>query len=204
MRSFDDLNEFKPLLGDAADLEHQFHSRLLDSQSHLSSAVSDSLFLGESHLAGGSRLKAKKRKTERGEKKVKKPNNNKTNNLLQRKYKLSPGLAELIGVEEESRGQVTSKMWAYIREKGLQDPMNKRQIRCDDRLKALLGVEEVNLGTLTKYLAVHFIKEPKLPLQPPQQQQLPIDGQLQVHRGEQPQQELELYEEEQLLDSSSV
>ena len=204
MRSFDDLNEFKPLLGDAADLEHQFHSRLLDSQSHLSSAVSDSLFLGESHLAGGSRLKAKKRKTERGEKKVKKPNNNKTNNLLQRKYKLSPGLAELIGVEEESRGQVTSKMWAYIREKGLQDPMNKRQIRCDDRLRALLGVDEVNLGTLTKYLAVHFIKEPKLPLPPTQQHPQQLDTH--VYQSEQPQQELDLYgqEQEQLLDSGSV
>ena len=37
-----------------------------------------------------------------------------------------------------SRTEVTKRLWAYIKEHNLQNPANKRNILCDDKLKAVM------------------------------------------------------------------
>jgi len=47
-------------------------------------------------------------------------------------------------------------LWAYIREKNLQDPSNRRNIICDEPLRALFGVDTINMFQMNKVLAKHI------------------------------------------------
>merc|ERR1711964_652299 len=47
-----------------------------------------------------------------------------------KQYHLSAPLAELVGEPTLSRPQVVKKIWEYIKARDLQDPADKRQIRC--------------------------------------------------------------------------
>lgn len=45
---------------------------------------------------------------------------------------------------------ITKQLWAYIKEKDLQNPSNKRQVRmCDKKDSSLIGVQIVCDETLT-------------------------------------------------------
>lgn len=57
-------------------------------------------------------------------------------------YKLSPELVQITGVPELSRGDVTKKVWDYIKSHNLQDPSNKRLIRPDATLAKVFGSSE--------------------------------------------------------------
>lgn len=54
------------------------------------------------------------------------------------RYKLSKELAEVLDVEEETRSGIILGIWDYIRAMGLQEDEEKRQVRCDQRLRAVL------------------------------------------------------------------
>jgi len=47
---------------------------------------------------------------------------------------LAPQLAAFIGEDRMARGDVSKKIWAYIKEKNLQDPQDRRKIVCDEKL----------------------------------------------------------------------
>lgn len=51
-----------------------------------------------------------------------------------------------------SRPQVVKKLWAYIKENELQDPNDKRQIRCDDKLQAVFKQTRVDMFQMNKLL----------------------------------------------------
>lgn len=55
-----------------------------------------------------------------------------------------------------SRPQVTKQVWAYIKEHQLQDPSDKRQIVCDEKLKRVLKQDKVHMFTMTKLLSGHM------------------------------------------------
>ncbi|KAJ5924300.1 DEK C-terminal [Penicillium verhagenii] len=65
---------------------------------------------------------------------------------------LSPPLAALLGEPTLSRPQTVKKVWQYIREKELQDPSDRRQIRCDDAMRAVFKQDRVHMFTMTKIL----------------------------------------------------
>lgn len=44
------------------------------------------------------------------------------------------------------------KVWEYIRENELQDPSDRRQIRCDDAMRAVFKQDRVHMFTMTKIL----------------------------------------------------
>lgn len=68
----------------------------------------------------------------------------------------SPTLAAVIGAKPEPRGQIVKKLWAYIKKNGLQDPVNKRNINADDKLKAVFGGKAtVNMFEMTKLVSKH-------------------------------------------------
>ncbi|XP_044470012.1 upstream activation factor subunit spp27-like [Mangifera indica] len=69
---------------------------------------------------------------------------------------LSPQLREFLGVPELARTEVVKQTWAYIREKDLQDPSNRRNIICDERLRALFGVDSINMFQMNKALSKHI------------------------------------------------
>ncbi|KAE8356652.1 SWIB/MDM2 domain-containing protein [Aspergillus coremiiformis] len=67
---------------------------------------------------------------------------------------LSPALSALLGGEESlSRPQTVKKVWAYIHEHDLQDPSDRRQIRCDEPMRAVFKQDRIHMFTMTKILS---------------------------------------------------
>ncbi|XP_045816372.1 upstream activation factor subunit UAF30-like [Trifolium pratense] len=69
---------------------------------------------------------------------------------------LSPQLQEFVGAPEMARTEVVKQLWAYIREKNLQDPNNRQNINCDEPLRALFGVNSINMFQMNKVLTKHI------------------------------------------------
>ena len=66
-------------------------------------------------------------------------------------------VAAVIGSEKLSRGDVVSKMWAYIKKNNLQNPTNKREIVADAKLKPVFGGKDrVDMFEMNKHLANHL------------------------------------------------
>jgi upstream activation factor subunit UAF30 len=79
--------------------------------------------------------------------------------------KISPILAKFMNVPTEtllSRPEVTKFLMRYIKDKGLENPDNRRQIWPDDALWELLGEEARKEACLThfnlqKFMSAHFV-----------------------------------------------
>ncbi|KAF2242728.1 SWIB/MDM2 domain-containing protein [Trematosphaeria pertusa] len=65
---------------------------------------------------------------------------------------LSPALSELLGETQLSRPQTVKKIWEYVKERDLQDPNDKRQIRCDEAMRAVFKTDRVHMFTMNKIL----------------------------------------------------
>jgi chromatin remodeling complex protein RSC6 len=65
-------------------------------------------------------------------------------------------LAAIIGSTPMPRTEVTSKIWAYIKKNKLQDPVNRRNINADDKLRPLFGKAQATMFELTKYVSKHL------------------------------------------------
>lgn len=59
------------------------------------------------------------------------------NNPFNKEMQLSNELQDVVGVEKLSRPQVVKQLWAYIKDRNLQNPSDKRQIICDEKLQKL-------------------------------------------------------------------
>ncbi|KAL5099320.1 hypothetical protein RYX36_003647 [Vicia faba] len=98
------------------------------------------------------KTKSKKRSNKSGDEVVKK----KGGGGLNKTCSLSPQLQEVTGAPEMARTEVVKQLWAYIREKNLQDPANRRNINCDGPLRALFGVDSINMLQMNKVLSKHI------------------------------------------------
>ena len=68
----------------------------------------------------------------------------------------SPQLATVVGSSPMPRTEVTKKLWAYIKRKGLQDSKNRRMINADDNLRAVFGGKsQVSMFDMTKLVSRH-------------------------------------------------
>ena len=52
--------------------------------------------------------------------------------------------------------KAVKQMWVDIREKNLQDPNNRLNIICDESLRALFGVDSINMFQMNKALSKHI------------------------------------------------
>ena len=68
----------------------------------------------------------------------------------------SAELAAIVGSDPVSRGEVTSKIWDYIKSRNLQNPENRREILADDKLRKVFGKDKVTMFEMTKYLSQHL------------------------------------------------
>ncbi len=68
----------------------------------------------------------------------------------------SAALGAVIGAAAQPRTEVTKKIWVYIKKNKLQDPVNKRMINADDKLKEVLGgKKQVSMFEMTKLVNKH-------------------------------------------------
>jgi upstream activation factor subunit UAF30 len=81
----------------------------------------------------------------------------KENSAFMKPMNISPELAAVVGNGPMPRSEVTKKIWVYIKEKGLQDPKNKRNINADENLKKVFGGKAtVSMFEMTKLLSKHL------------------------------------------------
>ena len=69
---------------------------------------------------------------------------------------LSEPLSALLNETALSRPQTVKQIWAYVKARDLQDPSDKRQIRCDDAMRAVFKQDRVHMFTMNKLLAGHL------------------------------------------------
>lgn len=78
---------------------------------------------------------------------------------LTKPLNLSPELADIIGAkkgEQLSRPEVVKRIWAYLKEKKLQDPENKQFFKPDAKMQPIFGKEKVRAFGMAKFLKTHL------------------------------------------------
>ena len=69
----------------------------------------------------------------------------------------SAQLAMVVGTAPLPRTEVTKKLWAYIKRKGLQDSKNRRMINADDNLRPVFGgTKQVSMFEMTRLVNKHL------------------------------------------------
>ncbi|KAK9674073.1 hypothetical protein RND81_12G209100 [Saponaria officinalis] len=73
---------------------------------------------------------------------------------------ISPILKDFMGgTPEASRTEAVKKVWEYIKLHNLQNPNDKREIICDQKLKTLFsGKDTVGFLEIARLLSQHFVK----------------------------------------------
>lgn len=74
----------------------------------------------------------------------------------QKPMNLSEPLSAMLGESQLSRPQTVKKIWEYVKARDLQDPSDKRNIRCDDAMRAVFKSDKVHMFTMNKLLAAHL------------------------------------------------
>ncbi|KAM3505396.1 hypothetical protein MY11210_007987 [Beauveria gryllotalpidicola] len=75
---------------------------------------------------------------------------------FQKPFNLSDSLSVLCGETQLSRPQVVKKLWEHIKANELQDPKDKRQILCDDRMFAVFRQSKVDMFKMNKEIGQHL------------------------------------------------
>lgn len=77
-------------------------------------------------------------------------------------YVLSPQLREFLGSDENlPRTTVVKQVWDYIKEHNLQNPLDRREIFCDEKMEPVFGKKTTIFG-LNKLLSKHLFNPSEL------------------------------------------
>ncbi|KAL0094686.1 SWIB/MDM2 domain-containing protein [Phycomyces blakesleeanus] len=69
----------------------------------------------------------------------------------------SPALSAVLGGDTElSRPEIVKKLWFYIKSNELQDPVDRRFILCDHKLRSLFGQDRINSFRMNRDLSAHL------------------------------------------------
>ena len=69
----------------------------------------------------------------------------------------SGSLSAVVGSNPLPRTEITKRLWAYIKRKGLQDNKNRRMINADDSLRPVFGGKrQVSMFEMTKLVNKHL------------------------------------------------
>jgi chromatin remodeling complex protein RSC6 len=80
----------------------------------------------------------------------------KPNPALMKPVQPDDTLAAVVGSTPLSRGELTKKLWDYIKKNNLQDAKQRTMINADDTLKAVFnGKSQVSMFEMTKLVSGH-------------------------------------------------
>jgi len=72
---------------------------------------------------------------------------------------LAPALAAFVGEDRMARGDVSKKIWAYIKEHNLQNPDDRRQIIVDEKLGEVFKKRKtLTMFNMNKFLAPMMVR----------------------------------------------
>jgi len=78
---------------------------------------------------------------------------------LTKPMNLSAELAAIVGAkpdEKLARSEIIKRLWAYLKEKKLQDPENKQYFTPDKIMEPVFGNEKIRAFSMSKYLKDHL------------------------------------------------
>ncbi|GJJ72767.1 SWI/SNF-related matrix-associated actin-dependent regulator of chromatin subfamily D [Entomortierella parvispora] len=75
------------------------------------------------------------------------------------RFKLSPELADVLAIDVETRPGIMMALWQYIKFHQLQDPEDKRNINCDQKLAALFNQPKISFPSLPELIG-RFLSPP--------------------------------------------
>ncbi|XP_065873217.1 SWI/SNF complex component SNF12 homolog [Euphorbia lathyris] len=77
-------------------------------------------------------------------------------NYVPEKFKLSPVLSEVLGIEAESRSRIMVAIWQYVKSKKLQMQNDPYYFICDPPLKKLFGEEKMKFTMVSQKITQHL------------------------------------------------
>ena len=81
----------------------------------------------------------------------------KPNAALMKPVQPDDALAKIVGSTPLPRGELTKKLWDYIKKNGLQDQKKKTLINADENLKVVFGGKgQVTMFEMTKLVSGHI------------------------------------------------
>ncbi|KAG0056863.1 SWI SNF, matrix associated, actin dependent regulator of chromatin, sub d, member 1 [Gryganskiella cystojenkinii] len=75
------------------------------------------------------------------------------------RFKLSPELADVLAIDVETRPGIMMALWQYIKFHQLQDPEDKRNINCDQKLATLFNLPKISFPALPELIG-RFLSPP--------------------------------------------
>ncbi|XWS37122.1 hypothetical protein CRYUN_Cryun19dG0016400 [Craigia yunnanensis] len=82
-------------------------------------------------------------------------------NYMPERFKLSPALAEVLGIEVDTRPRILAAIWHYVKSKKLQNYEDNSFFACDPPLQKVFGVEKMKFVMVSHKITQHLT-----PLQP--------------------------------------
>ena len=100
---------------------------------------------------------AKKKSATKSRAKAKTKTKRKPNAAFMKPMQPSGSLSAVVGSNPLPRTEITKRLWAYIKRRGLQDSKNRRMINADDSLRPVFGGKrQVSMFEMTKLVNKHL------------------------------------------------
>ncbi|KAI8994456.1 hypothetical protein BDB01DRAFT_846506, partial [Pilobolus umbonatus] len=72
------------------------------------------------------------------------------------KYKVGPGLTDVITLKLATKAHIIMEVWNYIKQHRLQDINDKRRINCDSKLTEIFGLNQIQFSQLPDLIDNHL------------------------------------------------
>ncbi|MED6132280.1 hypothetical protein PIB30_017547 [Stylosanthes scabra] len=84
-------------------------------------------------------------------------------NYVPEKFKLSPALTEVLGIEVDTRPRIIAAIWHYVKARKLQNPSDPSFFHCDPPLQKVFGEEKMKFTMVSQKISHHlFAPQPVL------------------------------------------
>ncbi|PSR95936.1 SWI/SNF complex component like [Actinidia chinensis var. chinensis] len=77
-------------------------------------------------------------------------------NYMPEKYKLSPALMDVLGIEVETRPRVMAALWHYVKIRKLQIPSDPSYFMCDPPLRKVFGEDKMRFSMISQKISPHL------------------------------------------------
>ncbi|GAV64279.1 SWIB domain-containing protein [Cephalotus follicularis] len=77
-------------------------------------------------------------------------------NYVPEKFKLSPVLMEVLGIEVDTRPRIIAAVWHYVKARKLQNPNDPSYFTCDPPLQKVFGEEKMKFTLVSQKISQHL------------------------------------------------
>ncbi|XP_022989619.1 SWI/SNF complex component SNF12 homolog [Cucurbita maxima] len=77
-------------------------------------------------------------------------------NYIPEKFKLSPALMEVLGIEVDTRPRIIAAIWHYVKARKLQNPNDPSIFHCDQPLQKVFGEDKMKFTMVSQRISQHL------------------------------------------------